>query len=88
MDPVDPVSSGFPVSPLPSPTSNLPPHPAHAATGGWPAPGNQKPDGPGPGGPMGGERPRRSRAAFVAVVALACAALFALSLLITVLLLQ
>ena len=98
MDPVDPASSRFPVSSLPSPTSSMPPHPAHAATGGWPAPGNQRPDGPGSGGPQSGgpgsggplrgERPRRSGAAFVVVVVLACAALFALSLLITVLLLQ
>jgi hypothetical protein len=108
MSPAVPAGSGFPFSSVPSPTSSLPPHPAHAATGGWPAPGDQRLDvpgfggpgqggpgqggpgqgGPGQGGPPQGDRRRRSRAAFVAMVVLACAALFALSLLITVLLLR
>ncbi len=63
-----------------SPMSTLPPHPAHAGTGGWPPPAGSN--------VAAAARPQRTRAGFVALVVLACAALFALSLLITVLLLN
>ena len=67
-----------PGSPDPSLVASLPPSPAHAGTGGWPAP---TPAGDPP-------RRRRSKVAFAAIVVLACAALFALSLLVTILVLQ
>jgi eukaryotic-like serine/threonine-protein kinase len=78
-------SSGFPSPSLPSPMSS--PAPSGPVVGPLQSAGPQ-PGGQQPGRTGSGERPRRSRAAFIAMVVLACAALFALSLLITVVLLQ
>lgn len=77
MSPVYPENSGYAPSSVPSPMNSLPPQSQPQPQPQPPAAARRR-----------SERPRRSRAAFIAMVVLACAALFALSLLITVVLLQ